>query len=344
MSSSRNRRLTSHDVAVHAGVSQSTVSRVLTGNVKVSEAARERVLRSLEELQYEPNSAARTMKTGRTGQIGVVMSAITNPFHQEMLREISRSLVASGLNPVVWYVDHGADILAVQAIRQGGVDGVILTSATPNSAALEAAIDKKLPMVLLHRTVDDAFCDQVVGDNWHGGYNVANYFADNGHTRVGMVSGALALTTTREREMGFRTGLRERGIDVRTEFSVRGDVVHSTGVEAAARLLRLPEPPTAIFTTSDLLGFGVIDGLRSHGVSIPDDMWVVGFDNTEMASWESFTLTSVDQPRLEMVEAAVRLIREQLDGAKRLPEKIVLPCNLVVRASTGDTAERPHAQ
>jgi LacI family transcriptional regulator len=337
----RNKRPTSYDVAVHAGVSQATVSRVLTGNVKVSGEVRDRVLRALAELDYEPNSAARAMKTGHTGQIGVVMSAITNPFHQEMLREVSQRLVAANLNPLVWYLDHGADEQAVQAIRRGGVDGILLTSATSSSATLEAAIDKRLPAVLLHRTVDDSFCDQVGGDNWRGGYEVAQYFVDNGHTRIGMVTGSLMLSTTRERERGFRAGLLARGLDIAEQSMVRGDVSHATGVAATERFLGLVDPPTAVFTTSDLLAFGVIDALGVAGRSTPEDMWVVGFDNTDMADWYSFQLTSVDQPTREMVGIAVDLLREQIDGVKRPPKKVVLPCELVIRRSTANVAYTP---
>lgn len=343
MSFERSKRPTSYDVAVHAGVSQATVSRVLTGNVRVSEEARERVFRALEELDYEPNSAARAMKTGQTGQIGVVMSAITNPFHQELLREVSRRLVSANLNPVIWYMDHGADELAVQAIRRGGIDGILLTSATSSSAAMEAAIDKQLPMVLLHRTVDDAFCDQVGGDNWRGGYEVAQYFADNGHTRIGMVTGSLMLSTTRERERGFRAGILDRGMDLAAQLSMRGEVNHALGVSAAGKFLRMPDPPTAVFATSDLLAFGVIDGLRAAGRTPPDDMWVVGFDNTEMAAWDSFKLTSVDQPTGKMVDIAVDLLRAQLDGARRPPQKEVLPCEVYVRDSTANVPVKTHA-
>lgn len=309
----------------------------------MSDDVRERVARALAELDYEPNSAARAMKTGHTGQIGVVMSAITNPFHQEMLREVSRRLVAANLHPVVWYLDHGADELAVQAIRQRGIDGILLTSATSSSAALEAAIDKQLPTVLLHRTVDDSFCDQVGGDNFRGGYEVAQYFSDNGHTRIGMVTGSLMLSTTRERERGFRAGLYDCGLDISEQSMLRGEVSHATGVAAAERFLRLDDPPTAVFTTSDLLAFGVIDALEAAGRSAPEDMWVVGFDNTEMADWTSFQLTSVDQPIREMVSIAVDLLREQLEGAKRPPKKIVLPCKLVVRRSTAHVAFAPRA-
>lgn len=328
------RRVTSYDVAQHAGVSQATVSRVLTGNVPVSEDVRNRVQLALEELQFEPNIAARTMKTGRTGQIGVVMSAMTNPFHQELLREISGHLSEASLDPVVWYVDHGSDELAVRAIRQGGVDGVIHTAASPQSAAVEAAIDKGMPLVLMHRTVDGLFCDQVGGDNHDGGSRVAKYLAANGHTRIGMISASFDLSTARDRETGFRTGLRENGLDVVPEFTLRGEVSHQAGTEMAGRVALMEVRPTAIFATSDLLAFGMINGLRSHGIRVPEDIWVVGFDNTEMADWSSFALTSVNQPRHEMVAEAVRSIREQLAGTDRLPRTTHFPCQIVVRGST----------
>lgn len=328
--------MTSHDVALHAGVSQATVSRVLTGNTSVSEEMRDRVLHSLKELKYVPSSAARTMKTGRTGQIGVLMSAIGNPFHQELLQEISAELSTAELSLVAWYTDHGGEESARQAVRQGMVDGLILTAADSTSSALEAAIDGGLPLVLLHRMVEGVFCDQVGGDNWSGGRAVGQYVgASERKHRVGLVSGPLQLSTSRDREMGFRAGLKEKGIDVPPELAWRGPVAHNSGVEAVERFCSTDALPTAIFATSDLLAFGVIDGLRSRNVRVPEDVWVVGFDNTEMASWTVFDLTSVDQPHQEIVHVAVDMLREQLDGTERVPKTVLLDCNLVVRASTG---------
>jgi LacI family transcriptional regulator len=327
---------TSRDLARLAGVSQSTVSRVLTGNPRVHADTRARVLRVLEEMNYSPNALARAMKTGRTDAIGVFMSRITSPFHATLLDLIGRRLSALGLQMVLWDVEHEAAEATRQVIGQRLVDGFVFTSATFESELHTVALASGTPTVLLHRGIDDLQCDQVVGDNWQGAYDLGRYLLRSGHRRVGLVTSPWTVSTARDRERGLRAALEEAGIELADRFVFTGGAAHAHGHAAARELLSRPDPPTAIFAITDVLAFGVLDGARSLGVRVPDDLWVAGFDNTDMASWEAFDLTTVDQPVHTIVDTGIELLRRRIAEPSVEPVVTKLPCTLVVRGSTGN--------
>jgi LacI family transcriptional regulator len=328
------RTLTSRDLARLAGVSQSTVSRVLTNSPRVNAETRARVLKVLEEQNYSPNALARAMKTGRTGAIGVFMSRVTSPFHAVLLDLIGRRLADYQQQMVLWNVEHDPGETASQVISQGLVDGFVFTSATFDSRLHTIALDSRTPTVLLHRGIDDLPCDQVVGDNWQGARDLGRYLVRAGHRRIGLVTSPHRASTTRDRELGFRDALSEAGIELEPRDVVSGGFSHAEGHTAGRRLLDRTDRPTAIFAIIDILAFGVLDAARSLGLGVPDDVWVAGFDNTDMASWESFDLTTVEQPVQAIVDTGIDLLLRRIGDPAREPTTTRLPCPLVVRGST----------
>ncbi len=331
--------LTSRDLARLAGVSQSTVSRVLTNSPRVNAETRAKVLKVLQEMNYTPNALARAMKTGRTDTIGVFMSRITSPFHSLLLDVIGRSLSSVGLHMILWNIEHDPAETVSQVIHQRLVDGFVFTSAAFGSSLHTMALESGTPTVLLHRGIDGAGCDQVVGDNWQGAFDLGSYLVRAGHTRIGLVTSPHTVSTARDRELGFRAALAEAGVRLPDRYVVTGSFTHAEGHNAARRLLAGKNPPTAIFAITDVLAFGLLDGARALGVGVPDDLWVAGFDNTEMASWESFDLTSVNQPVQAIVDTGIALLRRRIDDPAAEPIVRRLPCEVVVRGSTGHT---PH--
>jgi LacI family transcriptional regulator, galactose operon repressor len=143
--------------------------------------------------------------------------------------------------------------------------------------------------------------------------------------------------TSRDRDLGFRAALTEAGISIKARNIVTTGVGHADGHAAAQKLLSGKEPPTAIYTVTDLLAFGLLDGARARGVQVPDDVWVVGFDNTDMASWEAFDLTTVNQPVHDIVKAGIDLLRRRIAEPTAEPTILTVPCPLVVRGSTANT-------
>jgi LacI family transcriptional regulator len=328
---------TSRDLARLAGVSQATVSRVLTNSPRVSPDTRARVLQVLAEANYTPNALARAMKTGRTDTIGVFMTRVTSPFHAALLDEIGRLLGEVGLHMILWNIEHDPEEEVSKVIQQRLVDGFILTSATYTSKLHTIAVASGTPTVLIHRGIDGLDCDQVVGDNWQGAFDAGRYLVEAGHRDIGLVTLKHTGNTSRDRDLGFRAALAEAGVSIKDSNVISTNVAHADGHAAARELLSAKKPPTAIYTVTDLLAFGLLDGARALGVTVPDDVWVVGFDNTDMASWEAFDLTSVNQPVHDIVKAGIDLLRRRIADPTAKPTILALPCPLVIRGSTAHT-------
>jgi LacI family transcriptional regulator len=327
----QRRTVTSHDIARAAGVSQTTVSRVLSGSDLVRPSTRERVLRVLGEHGYRPNAIARAMVTGRTATIGVVVANVTNPFYPALLEAISEALERSGRRMTLWTSGAAAEPAAIEAIGAGLVDGVIFTDAVADSAALREATRRHAPIVLVNRHVDEVRCDTVTTDNVGGGRAVARHLLDLGHRRIGIVGAQPDLSTAREREDGFRQVLEQVGL---TYWAARGDPSFELGAETIQDLAGMPECPSALFCINDITALGVLHGALRSGLSVPDDLSVVGFDNIAMSRWAPFGLTTVTQPIPEMAQLAVRLLSERIEQPDLPPRRRFLEATLLTRKTT----------
>lgn len=327
--------MTSHDVARLAGVSQSTVSRVLRNDAKVRPATRDRVLQVLAQTRYVPNAAARAFRTSRSGSIGVVVARLSYQLYPMTLEAIGARLVSLGQRMIVWDAEHGGDLQASQALRQGVVDGVILTAATAESEFLKDIASPQAPVVLVNRSVAGYPADQVSSDNMDGGRRVAQYLLQAGRRRIALIGGLQRASTIRDREAGFREALRQSGVDIPAHLYVRSETfTHASGHDAARQLLQSASPPDAIFCVNDVLAVGAIDGARFCQVKVPDDLWVVGYDDIELASWGAYDLTTVRQPMEEMVAYALDLLLAKIkDNGKPLEYKC-FPNELLIRTST----------
>lgn len=326
--------VTSRDVAQLAGVSQATVSRVLSSSAKLSPATKAKVHAAMEELGYVPHAGAQAMKTRRTRTIGVVVADLTNPFYPEILDELTRELDAAGYRVVLWNAGGGSHQNALTAIREHAVDGVIFTTATEESVELQTAVEKGSPIVLINRAVDCFGCDQVTSSNLAGGTMVADYLLDNGVTRAAFIGGTLNASTSRDRRAGFLNRMSERGHPVPEELCLQGAFSHDVSAEFMDRFLALPERPQAVFCANDYMAFGALDALRRQGLSAPADCWVIGYDDVEMAAWDSFSLTTVRQPSRKMARVGAHMLLERIQSPDRPQQRMEFPCELIVRGST----------
>jgi len=327
--------VTSHDVARLARVSQATVSRVLRGDMRVRPENRERVLKVLAETRYEPNAAARAFRAGRADSVGVVVARLSYQLYPAMLEAIGAQLARLGQRMIVWDSDHGGDAPAIRALRQGVVDGVILTAATAESEFLREVPASGTPVVLLNRVVAEYASDQVESDNVDGGRRVAEYLLARGRQRIALLGGIPRASTIRDRERGFRDALCRAGASMPPHYCFRSDSFsHGSGVQGAHRLLELAAPPDAIFCVNDVLAMGAMDGARARGLRVPEDLWIVGYDDIELASWGAYDLTTVRQPMEQMVGQAIDLLLARIADRDRPTEHRCLPNELVIRRST----------
>lgn len=327
---------TSRDVARLAGVSQATVSRAFSPNGKISDATRERIVGIARELGYVPNLGARAMKTGRTNTIGVVVADLTNPFYPGILDALTGYLDAAGQKVTLWNSDGPGNHAALDAINAGSIDGIIFTTVTDASAPLRAALDNHRPVVLINRIVAGLSCDQVASDNRVGGAAVADYVVQNGHRRIGLIGGPDSASTARDRTAGFIDQLGQYGISVPPHWAHQGAFSHNYGFEVASQILDSNERPTAIFCSNDLIAFGALDAARTRRVAVPEELWVIGYDDIDMSAWPAFDLTTMHQPSRAMAEAGAETLMERIDDPSAPFKNLTFRSRLVPRGSTAD--------
>lgn len=330
-------RVTSRDIAARAGVSQSTVSRVLRGDQRVRAEARAAVMAALEATGYTPNRLARSMRGVPTDVIGVVVDNLANPFYQKLLNSLSEELSWRRQRLMVWVGQDVGDRAAIDAIHERLVDGVVFTATT--APVLESALDAHIPLVLLNRTAPGMAVDQVCTNNGAAAYGLARYVARNGRRRVAIVGGPPDVSTAADRTAGFRRGCRDGGISVLDVLN--GGFSYELAHRVATECLARPDRPDTVLCVADLMAFAVIDVARSLGLRVPEDLWVVGFNGVEMAGWASYDLTTAAQPLDAMVSEAVDLLLARMGAPDGEPQQRQLDASVVVR---GSTAHVPWAQ
>ena len=324
--------VTSTDVARAAKVSQSAVSRTFTIGASVSADTRRRVMAAADELGYRPNALARSLISGKSRIIGVLVAYLDNQFYPVILEKLSRKLQAEGYRVLMFMTDTGDQDVVVNDMLQYQVEGVVMASAHLSSSLAQRCADSGIPVVLFNRYVATSPASSVTSDNLEGGRLVGNFLVDGGHERIAYIAGFEDSSTNRDREAGFHKGLAERGV-----------VCHSRAVGAytiegaaqATRVLFQQQPyPDAVFVANDHMAFAVMDVLRSElNLSVPEDVSVVGFDDVPQSKWRAYDLTTVEQPSAAMVDATVQILLDQMGGENISRKAAVLPTRLVVRKS-----------
>lgn len=334
----RSSKTTSHDVAHEVGVSQSTVSRALRRDPRVDPETAARVVSAAERLGYRPNASARSLVTQRTRTVAVVLADITNPFYPQLVEALHEQLGRAGYRMILFNerTDARGDGGIEALLGSGGADGAVFLSVTTDAGGSSLLTSTAVPAVLLNRDADGPVIDRVMADHHGGAMQVAELLVGLGHKRLGFIAGPANTSTSRDREAGFRAVLERQGLALDPALRRAGDFTHQSGFQWATELLRLPDPPTAIFCANDVVAFGALDATRRLKVAVPEQVSIVGFDDIPMAGWEAFALTTVRQPLTEMARDAARLLIariESSDGAE--PTRIVFPTHLIQRATTG---------
>jgi DNA-binding LacI/PurR family transcriptional regulator len=326
-------RITSVEVALAAGVSQSAVSRTFTPGASVSENTRKKVLKAAKALGYRPNAIARSLITSKSRIIAVVIAYFDNQFYPDLLGELSSRLHAQGYQILLFsgFLDRDSDDLLSQ-ILQYQVDGIILLSSSLSSEISAECASLGVPVVLVNRTTAQDDVSSVTSDNFRGGELVANFLLAGGHKRFAYISGTPNSSTNRDREAGFLRRLRAQGIkDVE---KVRGNYSWQGAAEGARQLLSSKKRPDAIFCANDHMALSVMDVARyEFGLQIPRDLSVVGYDDAGAARWSSYNLTTVEQPVKEMAAAAAQIMLSQISQEVTSPVHTIVPSALVIRSS-----------
>ncbi|MCC6616073.1 MAG: LacI family DNA-binding transcriptional regulator [Anaerolineae bacterium] len=330
-----NQPVTIYDVAAAAGVSYSTVSRVLNGFEFVKESTRVKVMDAAERLGYVANLQARGLAGGRSNIIGLLVPVLDNSYVSEVMMGIDEALARAGFNLMLFTTHrHAGKEQQYASTIASMTDGLILLVPLESPIYLNAIRERNYPHVLVDQTDESGASASVSGTNWHGAYEATQHLIMLGHRRIGVITGLLELSSARERLNGYRAALQDYAIPIDESLIVEGDYLQPRGYEAAQELLKLRERPSAIFAMNDLSALGAMDAIRESGLSIPEDISLVGFDDIPQAAITHPKLTTVRQPLVQMGRIAVRLLLEQLDHPGSPPGHETLATQLVIRASS----------
>jgi len=325
------------DVALHAGVSITTVSHVVNGTRFVSDIARLRVEEAVRQLGYIPSAVARSLKNSNTLTFGMVIPNNSNPYFAEIIRGVENRCFAAGYNVILCNSNDDPERQAtyLRLLVEKRVDGLVFV-ATGSDAVVRATLgDIKTPLVLLDRDVTGmASSDLVEVNHTVGGELATRHLLELGHPRVACISGPPGLSPSSQRRAGWKQALEAAGVERRENDLARGDFTARGGHLAMQALLKRKPRPTAVFVCNDLMAFGALSAAREAGISVPEQLSIVGFDDIELAAFSAPPLTTIVQPKLEIGTIAADLLLERVEKNRQDGRRVILEPQLKIRGST----------
>ncbi|MGC9400048.1 MAG: LacI family DNA-binding transcriptional regulator [Anaerolineae bacterium] len=335
MSRKHTQRVTIMDVAQEAGVSYSTVSRVVNNKDVVDERTRARVLKAIDKLGYVANRQARSLAGGSSQVIGLLVRDLGTGYIGEIIRGIDDELVRAQYD-LMLYTTHRRrteESAYVTMMTQGMADGLLLVLPRQPEAYLASLNERNFPYVLIDHQGIARDEPAVAAENWEGGFMATEYLIQLGHRRIGFITGNMKMGCAQDRLAGYRAALEHYGIPVDEALIQEGNFFQPDGYAGGEALLNLAAPPTAIFASNDVMAFGVMEAVRDRGLKIPDDISVVGFDDIPQAASVHPPLTTVRQPLEEMGRVAARNLLALIEDPNHPTERVELPTDLIIRQS-----------
>lgn len=328
-------KVTSIDVAKLAGVSQSAVSRAFSKDASVSNKTAEKVRKAADELGYKPNALARSLITGKSKIIGLVVAYLDNHFYPIAIEKLSTEFQKQGYHLLIFMAEKTAGNVdhVVEEILSYQVDAIILASVALSSDLTQQCMAADVPIVLFNRAHDDETITAVTSDNYAGGAKVADYLLQTNHKRIAYIAGWEGASTQRDREAGFVDALHAAG---KTLYAREiGNYIKEDAQAAARALCALSPLPDAIFVANDHMACVALDVIRfEFGLSVPKDISVVGYDDVPHAAWPAYDLTTVRQPANQMVQCTVEAVLDKITGKDRPTSQIKIDGPLLIRGSS----------
>jgi LacI family transcriptional regulator len=328
-----SRRITIRDVARAAGVSNATVSQVLSGSRPVADETRLRIEQVIAELGYRPNTFARALKTLRSQLVGVVLPDLTNPFYPILVRGAQDELGLNGYHAVIVNTDaeRAQELELVAELVDRQVDGLVLTTFTLSDADYAGIAAKGVPLVVIGQTKS---FDHVVTSDYAAAFEMTSYLLDKGYGTVAHLAGPTAGGGPGARRLaGYRAAMRGRGLTGAAAPVVHGEFTVAGGNKAMLKLLESGVRPRAVFCANDLMAFGAIEAAGTAGLRVPEDLAVAGFDDIDAASLVRPSLTTVENSARELGAKAVRLLLDRMRGADGPPVEVQVGFSLKKRES-----------
>jgi LacI family transcriptional regulator len=328
-------KITILHVAKEAGVSFGTVSRVLNEDVHVRPETRERVLKAIDRLGFVANRHARILAGGKTGTIGVLVPDLGTEYIGEIMRGVDSEMGLAGRDLILYttHRDAAKEAAYVATCMTGMTDGMLLVLPRNPADFVGKLVKRKFPFVFIDHQGVGKGCAAVGASNWQGGYKTAEYLISLGHRRIGFITGWKDLEAAQNRLMGYQAALRTHHIADDPDLVFEGTFAQADGYRGGLHFLGLPNPPTAVFASNDVMAMGVMDAAREKGLRVPEDLSVAGFDDIHQAADVHPALTTVRQPLEKMGRVASQMLLEILRNPGVRIDRIELPTELVIRDS-----------
>jgi DNA-binding LacI/PurR family transcriptional regulator len=323
------------DVAVLAGVSESTVSRVVNKKEYVKEDTRKRVYSAINQLGYKPSRLARGLRIKSSQILGLIISDIQNPFFTSLVRAVEDVTYHHNYAIILCNTDEDPEkeALLIDLMLSERVAGVIITPTREYNCPLKKLLDKKIPVVCVDRRVRDFEIDTVISDNQDSSYKLVSHLIDNGHIRIGALLGPSKITSFSERLDGFIRAHQECGLSIDNAIIKQGIPKENEGYAFTNDLLTLSHPPSSIFAGNNLLALGAITAIKEKGLSIPEDISIVSFDDQEWTQLMTPKISVARQPTYEMGKLAAELTFHRINDYDCEVNHVILKSELIFRES-----------
>lgn len=324
------------DVAKQAGVSISTVSRVLNGYQHVSEALKNKVTKAVEELEYRPNQVARSLASQKTNLIGIIVPDLTNHYYSRMISSIEEFASERNYNIIVCNIKENLhkEVKYLHVLKEMWVDGVILMHEKIDDQTKDILKNYKIPIVLASVRIDDLDVPAVNINDYQAAYDATNYLIDKGHERIGIIAGDMQdITAGQQRYEGFKAALKDGGIEEKTSYMREGKFHIEDGYTAMEEILDSNEvPPTAVFAVSDSMAIGAMNCAIDKGYHVPNDISIMGFDNIDLAAAVRPRLTTVNQPAEAIGCLSMKSLIKLING-EAVEKEMILKHTIIERST-----------
>lgn len=332
--------LTLEDIARQAGVSRSTVSRVINNHPNVRGDVRAKVLQVIQATGYHPNQAARALASSRSWMMGLVLPRsisvfFADPYYPRLTQGIAQACNQSNYTLALFLVGSKEDEEKIipRILRKNFLDGVLVQSSQTGDQIIDRLAASEIPQVIIGRPFNPENVSYIDVDNVNSAYNAVSHLIRLGYKRIGTITGSMDSTVSIDRKEGYCKALQERGRELRDDLIAEGDFTEASGYYAMQRLL--PSKPDAVFVASDMMAIGAMRAAREAGLSVPDDVAFVGFDDLPISTTYNEHLTTVRQPVHQTGYQAVQVLIDLIENGIHPPRHVIMGTELVVRETCG---------
>lgn len=334
------KKTTIYDIAEKLNLTAATVSRALNNNLKISENTRKLVQETALEMNYEQNTLARALKSGKSFNVGVIVPRMDSNFFASVIRGIEEELYPHGYHVIICQT-HDQKILEmgnITSLINAQVDGILMSisnAKTPNKI-FNSLFQKQVPLIFFDRKKNIDGVSSVTIDDFNGAYEATKHLIEQGFTRIAHLSNDRSLEIYKNRYLGYKQALMDAGLEEDENIVIEMPSRVEEGRKTTKTFLEMTNPPDAIFSASDFTALGAIQEIKSQGLRIPEDIGVVGFSNEPFTRFMELSISSVDQSPIEMGKIAAQVFLEEVNGDKKLKveKHIVLKPELIIRKSS----------